>query len=799
MTEVDSDRLSAEPSPDPFRLPQRSRIRPLPGLDGLRAFAVVAAMLFHANVLHGGFLGVDLFFVLSGFLITSLLVNEAFSARDGSRHRRWRPHIDLSTFWARRVRRLAPALLLVIAVVVIWSYNYASVAMAQSTTKAAGWSLFNLNNWFAIFGNVGYWGVAATKTPLNHIWSLAIEEQFYLVWPVVLAVVLRFARTTKPIAVLAAAFLVASAGWQVWVAGHYGTLRAYLGTDTRADALFAGCLLAVLLARHVQDPAASVSSSEARWAWTAAVAGSIAWLGYSWATANFELLDLYRGWLISCSVAAGVVIAGVVLNPASAYTRVLATPALTWVGKRSYSLYLWHWPLWVMITPAMVGGSVAGLWVVRVAVTVAVAALSYSFVEMPIRVGRMSGRRVVSAALASAVAIAVVVVAFPPSLPRTLRNQPITLAGKGGSGSLTVLVAGDSWAQNMGYALRLSDPAQRNTFINDGAPGCGLLNGDAAGDCHRQSALWANAFATAHPNVALLMEGTVDTNVGATVDGKHVYPCDPSFDAAYAKALDTAIAALHGPTMLPVYVATVRDDEGGQVSRSNCINADVRSAAARDSARVADLNALLCPRHSCPSTHDGQPVYDDTGHLAPAGQRWIGGWLLDLMHRQVSGAAVATKPGACAEAATPIGLAAKPYISAPDPEYPDQTGHELTDGHLARADISDPGWQAWRTQSASVIFQLSRTQAVCSVSTTWLQQLSAAVYIPSQITVYVSPTPTTGGQLLGTAQGAAPSTAQQAVTVRVNGATPIRGRYVTVAMQETVGWMFSDEMSLEGP
>lgn len=776
-------------------------LRRLPGLDGLRALAVVAAMLFHAGVVHGGFLGVDLFFVLSGFLITSLLLSDAAgrTPRPGPGQLPRHARVRLGAFWVRRVRRLAPALLVVIAVSIVWSYAFASPALAQSTTKEAAWSLFNLNNWFALFGNVGYWGANVTQTPLNHIWSLAIEEQFYLVWPVVLALLISAFRTTRTVGVVAALALVSSAGWQWWAADHYGPLRAYLGTDTRASALFVGCLLAVVMARTVQGPETEFAYWPERLAWSVAAFAAAGWLAFSWTRANFNHVVLYHGWLISCSVAGGVIITALVLNPRSFYTRALEWGPVVWIGKRSYSLYLWHLPIWVMLGPSVIHNETR-MWVVRVAVTVAVSAASYSWLELPIRRGHFSAPRVLSAVLVAAGAMSMVVTLFPPTLPRTLSSQPVTLTGTGGAGSLTVLVAGDSWAQNMGYALHLADTANHDTILNEGVPGCGLLGHSEGIGCSHEEVQWNRARQRNAPDVAVLMDGTVESDDGAVINGRRRYPCDQTFDAAFAQALDRTIGVLKGTSPIPVYVATVRESETGHPQRSHCINDLIRAAVIRDAARLADLHGLLCPHDNCPSRHDGQSVYDDTGHLGPGGQRWAGSWLLNLLHSGVRGKTIAAAaPGPCTGASAPIRLAASPYVSQPDPEYPDQTARELTNHRLGRADISDPAWQGWHAQTASVTFTLKSAQPVCAVTSTWLQALQAAVYIPSEIDVYVAMSLAGPGHLLGVAQGAAPSTKSQRVAITVTGTKPVTGRYVIVQAAAGNGWVFTDEMTLYGP
>src|SRR5580692_9208319 len=215
-----------------------TRLSYLPGLDGIRAFAVVAVMLFHGGVPHmaGGFMGVDAFFVLSGFLITSLLIGE------------WRQTltIKLGAFWARRARRLLPALLLMLLFVAF----FASVIVPKGTYGAlrldALATLLYVSNWHFILVNSNYFNETSASSPLLHTWSLAVEEQFYVIWPLVVLAVMHFTRSLRALFALCCAAAIASALWMHHVYdGGLNTNRAYLGTDTRSQCLFIGCALAV--------------------------------------------------------------------------------------------------------------------------------------------------------------------------------------------------------------------------------------------------------------------------------------------------------------------------------------------------------------------------------------------------------------------------------------------------------------------------------------------------------------------------------------------------------------------------
>ncbi len=765
--------------------------RYIPALDGLRALAVTAALLFHAGVLQGGFLGVDLFFVVSGFLITGLLLDESVGSG----------RVRLGRFWGRRIRRLAPALLAVLGVIQLWAHYGASPAMAQTTTKQSAWSLIYLNNWFALFGNVGYWGATATKTPLNHLWSLAIEEQFYLVWPVLLALAVRLRHRRRDrertIVWIAAVAIVASAAWQWWAADRFGANRAYLGTDARAGALFIGCLLAVLVRRVTAKPSAARPD---RRAWNAAVAAAVLWLGVSWVTADLGRATLYHGWLVSCSAAAGVVVIAVALQPSAWYTRVLSTRPLVWIGKRSYSLYLWHWPIWVMLSPEATGSSGANLWVLRMAVTTFAAAASYAWIEQPIRTSRFSGRQLVPALGAVGIALGVVAVAFAPALPPAMGSQPVTVVGTQGTGHLKILVAGDSWARNMGFGLALADADHRNTYINLGDGGCGLMAGHA--ECARQPGRWSDALATNHPDVVLLMTGTFDGGAGATtVDGLTVAPCSPEYDAAYGRKLDEVINLLRGPDHLPVYLTTVRDNPVHR-SSSDCINSVLSEAAARNSAGLLDLHGQLCPTSTCVSDHGGVPIYDDTMHLDPAGQRWIGGWILDTLQHSVTPQRASSDAGpvqTCpSDVANSRPLPVASYVSHPEAPYLDTSGSELTDGLHGSASFGDPAWQGWQGEPTDIVLTLGEAQPVCAVTSTWLQVPGAAIFLPTELDVYVSDTEGELGTLLGTAQPPAGGPPDQTVTINMTANTAVSGRYVTVRVRSLTAFSFVDEVTPVG-
>ncbi|MDP5114104.1 MAG: acyltransferase, partial [Ilumatobacteraceae bacterium] len=219
---------------------QTASTRPhLPGLDGLRALAVIGVLAFHDNRLNGGFLGVDLFFALSGFLITTLLIDEL--QRTNS--------VDLIGFWGRRLRRLLPAVMALLVVVVVFFRLFADTGQWIIARNDVIWSQFYMANWHQIYSGSGYWDAFAAPSAFEHLWSLAIEEQFYLVWPVLVIVAWRIGRT-RGLAALTSIGIVASFVAMLAIYNGGDPTRVYMGTDTRSFSLLCGAFVALPAVRR---------------------------------------------------------------------------------------------------------------------------------------------------------------------------------------------------------------------------------------------------------------------------------------------------------------------------------------------------------------------------------------------------------------------------------------------------------------------------------------------------------------------------------------------------------------------
>jgi peptidoglycan/LPS O-acetylase OafA/YrhL len=353
----------------------------MPALDGLRALAVCAVIAFHLGLgwAPGGLLGVGVFFTLSGYLITDLLL-----ARWDKGPRR------LGDFWARRARRLLPALYVMLVIVSVWvAVGFHS--RLPDIRGEVGSALLYVNNWWQISQHVSYFARFGPPSPLSHLWSLAVEEQFYLVWPGLLLLGLRVIperrRSIRIRPRLAGATLALAAASAIEMAILYlpsfDSTRIYDGSDTRAFGLLIGAALAMVW------PSRSITSkvaARARWIVDGLGAIGLAAIVYMiWRTNQYSPF-LYHGGLVLLSVATALVIVAAV-HPASRLARGLGWGPLRWLGVRSYAIYLWHQPIIVLTTPASVHAVQPVRAAAQVAGSIVLAALSWRFVEEPIRRG----------------------------------------------------------------------------------------------------------------------------------------------------------------------------------------------------------------------------------------------------------------------------------------------------------------------------------------------------------------------------------------------------------------------------
>jgi peptidoglycan/LPS O-acetylase OafA/YrhL len=355
----------------------------MPGLDGLRAIAVLGVILYHLNFTwaEGGLLGVGVFFTLSGYLITDILLNQV--DRGG---------IRLKSFWLARARRLLPALFLMLIVVTAW-VTLIGPHQPPDFRSAALSAAAYFNNWWLILHDVSYFERFAPAAPLNHLWSLSVEEQFYIVWPFVLMLGLRFvpdarhATGVRPRLAVAALGLALCSGilMAILYSPSLDPSRVYYGTDTRALELLAGAALAMLWpSRRLHT---RIAPQARRTIEAAGVVGLFVIALMFWRADEFSPF-LYRGGFALLALASVLAVAALA-HPASRLGPIVGCRPMRWIGERSYGIYLWTLPIIVLTTPESAQSADLARAILQVAAIMGVAELSWRYVENPIRHGAL--------------------------------------------------------------------------------------------------------------------------------------------------------------------------------------------------------------------------------------------------------------------------------------------------------------------------------------------------------------------------------------------------------------------------
>ena len=349
-----------------------NRLSYITGLDGIRAVAVMAVLFYHANApwALGGFLGVETFFVLSGFLITSLLLAEWQS----------RGRISLKNFWVRRARRLLPAVWLLLAVLPIVAVFFGRDALPRLKEDIPA-ALLYITNWVYVVREVPYFEAFGRPPLLQQLWSLAVEEQFYLLWPLLLVVLLRTVKQNRTALLIVTASMIAISS--IWMALLYhpdaDPLRVYYGTDTRAGGFLVGAFLAMVWSPSEGSRILSRRLPEIL-GWSGLIALFILYNRLN----EFQLF-LYRGGILVTALSSAFLIIGA-SSQTTLLSKVLETRLLRWIGSRSYSIYLWHWPVFVLTRPGFdIQLPELLIRVGQVAVTFGLAELSYRWIETPVR------------------------------------------------------------------------------------------------------------------------------------------------------------------------------------------------------------------------------------------------------------------------------------------------------------------------------------------------------------------------------------------------------------------------------
>ena len=354
--------------------PFKKNSRYMVGLDSLRGLAILGVILYHINFnwMPGGFLGVTVFFVLSGYLITDIL------AMEWKRNKR----IDLKKFWLSRARRLLPGMLVMLVITLAWITIFHSSLLEKIRGDSLA-ALFYVSNWWYIYHKLSYFDNFNQISPLNHFWSLAVEEQFYVVWPFIISLGFYYIKKQSRMILLICLGAFASAlAMAILYEPGVDPSRIYYGTDTRAFSLLIGAVLAlvwpsnrlankiILKARFILD-----------------VVGGIALiiiLVMFWKTNQYDPF-LYKGGMVLLSIATALLVANLA-HPASRIAQFLRFRPLRWVGVRSYGIYLWHYPILTLTTPKVNAGDFSLIRAtLQFLLIILIAQISWKFIEKPIR------------------------------------------------------------------------------------------------------------------------------------------------------------------------------------------------------------------------------------------------------------------------------------------------------------------------------------------------------------------------------------------------------------------------------
>lgn len=642
----------------------RSRYGYSPALDGLRGVFILLFIAFHFGLtaLEGMWVTINLFFVLSGFLIVRLLTAE--QVRYGS--------IDVLAFYRRRIRRLVPALLVMLTAVSVWGALFAPDGVRRKLGGDVLATLGYFMNWRLIAQGDQYFGTAGGASPLRHAWTLAIEEQFYLVAPFVLIALFALARSRRVIIGLLLTGAVLSALWTAQLGFHDQAdyPRVYYGSDTRAQALFIGAAIGVLggpIGPRRRAPDLPMPLIQ--------IGGLI---GLVSSVISFAFVTPYSGWMFNQGgmLAFGIGSALLVLACAdrrpNATRSVFAWRPLAFVGERTYGLYLWHFPIYQALEATPVGDNAIVIFVVSMALTVAVAHLSYTYLEEPIIARGIRGvlpriRRPLVASLVPVALVAVLGVGLVRTAPEAQDQGQAASAGE-----LPEIVAGqpayepDAPARvgvlgdSVPYYLAKRFPEDQfpGVSINNHArEGCDLLDEPISWApglskktepwCEVQKREWPKDLAKGEDQVLLLFASPL-VGLPHIVDGERLWLDDPRlrriiterFETIYTQATEAGAEQVQivnvpcriPPDDIPEEVQEVLDSEPALLKEYK--NPTILNGLISDWAKehptdveVVDLDGALCA-DGYPETIHGLPVYNDFLHFSPEATPMLWKWIL---------------------------------------------------------------------------------------------------------------------------------------------------------------------------
>lgn len=667
----------------PVALPTLHR---LAALDGLRGVAIAAVFAYHLGFFPGGFLGVDLFFVLSGFLVTRLLVTE----------QRLLDHIEMKEFWRRRVRRLFPALVAMLAGVALLSrFGPESLAAPAELPRQAASSVVSMANWLGIATRNDYFTDAASS-PLAHVWSLSIEEQFYLAFPFLVGAVIRRSHgDLRPLTALLAGTTAVSWLWGIaLLLDGNGISRTYLDSGARIGTMTVGAIAALLITTDAYDEqggdrriaavrAFCDHAAPGALAAMLAIALTAPRVPTEWSALRWVPMQLF-------AVATAIVLVAATHTPTPRSMRFSLTPAAQKLGLVSYGLYLWHVPvIWV-------GDRIGASWprpvvmAAEVVVSIGIAYLSHYYIELPVRGGalRRTDVRLVAAATLLLVAGSLTSMWWTSEPARAAKQSRVTdvpdipvavlganeerpeIAKTAATAAVDdvddpgaplfpldrpagrpprILVVGDSVAQSLGRGLALDSNELAIRVDNVGTPQCGvgfftgqvqLASGQIVDGDDERCRTWHSTFtayvAGSRPDLVIYNFG--GTQRGALeIDGRWEAPCTPAHDRWYEEAVRSDIETLRS-TGAPVAIATMAYNRFGVPPRDttsedravDCFNRRLAAIAADTSGvDLLPVGEWICPTRECIEKVDGVTLRQDGLHYDDGGGSVAARWVID--------------------------------------------------------------------------------------------------------------------------------------------------------------------------
>jgi peptidoglycan/LPS O-acetylase OafA/YrhL len=618
----------------------------MPALDGIRAVSILGIMFNHGGFAWaaGGIISVNVFFVLSGFLITLLLMKEWTKSST----------IKLRAFWARRARRLLPALFVLLGGIGAYALWFAPSGNGSALRGDGLSALFYFSNWHQILTGQSYFVQVSALSPLLHTWTLAIEEQFYIVWPLVVLAVLKLSKSPRVLLVVTVLGVAASA-LEMALLFHPGLdpSRLYYGTDTRAQDILVGATAGILLAGRGPSTNRRARSG---YSWLVVVAAAV--FVWEWSKINGSSSFPYRGGFLVADVMVALVIVGVVKAPMGIPSRLLSLRPLTFVGRISYGLYLWHWPVFLVLNHARTGLENYSLFAVRVAVTFVFAVLSWYLVETPVRqmtFGTWRSWAWVPAGIVAVVVVLVVATSFdltPPFTNSTAvqREAFYALNFPSQPHRVKVLFVGDSLSLYLGYGLAPYAAHYGVTIGGRAVSGCGLASAQpynlhgtptsSLGLCSEWPARFKQDIDSLHPDVAVLIVGWWET-MDRYYQGRWQHLGQPSFDAYETAQFEQAIGILssegaHVALMTSPYFDTGEQLDGqpwdeDSPARVKELNRIIETVAAQHPGVVSvlPLNKYLDPDGHFTWTIHGQVMRLGDGiHTTPAAGPYLAPKLL---------------------------------------------------------------------------------------------------------------------------------------------------------------------------